>query len=351
MIKVSDSQIDERWNDAPDKIREAVFSQFYNDQFDGICDTYHLPENKRDILRNLVFYAFLGFFPLEDMYKEIKEGANLDPRIALDVYHDIDKKIFDPFKKEMEDMFIKFKIGIVKESQISTPEVNPQIVLREGPEVINLRPEPAVSEAPIKIKVEGEKKLPEPAPMSIGQVNIKPEAVIVAPASPKPPASSAAPISKLEAIISAPKPAPASAPDSEGPMIIHKKDESQSVVQTQPASPFRQTSFGGYMGTFRSFSGQAPQAPVSSAKIEIPSEQKISTPAGEQKIPVVVKKYDEEPVKTVHYSDLRTPLSPNKEEKPQSATVIPAAPIPPPFPPKKEPPQGMIDLTNLTFRK
>lgn len=337
-------QIAERWQNLPEILKEGMHSEMTLNEIDAIEQNFHLSEEKADEMARLMRGVFYGFIHFDGLYKEIKDSLNIDPRLALDIYHELDKKVFESFKKEIEDNYIKHKVGIVKESEMSQPKAVPaQVVLKEGPEVINLKPEPAVAQPPVKLKVEGLGKPAEPAPMPIGQIGIKPEPItVVSSATPKPPVQPIAPQPRPPVV--PPKPSSPAPQTSEGPMIIHKMEESQSVVQSQAASSFRQASFGGYRGSFRAFSGQSPQAPISSARVEMPSEKKPEIPVGmsEQKVPVVVKKYEEEPVKTIHYSDLRTPLAPKGEEKPQTPPVAPL---------KKEPPQGMIDLTNLTFRK
>ena len=340
MYAPTKDQISERWDGMPDVLKDAMYSVLTRDEMDVLQKNFHLSDDKADELYRLVRGVFYGFIHTEDLYKEIRDSLQIDPRLALDIYHEIDKKIFDSFRKEIEDNFIRYKIGAIKESEVpQSKSVPAQVVLKEGPEVINLKPESAVSEAPVKLKVEGVQKPAEPAPMPIGQVGVKPEPItVISSSSPKPPV---APVAPQQKPFAQPQPKTEAPGVSEGPMIIHQKEESVSVSQTQAASPFRQNSFGGYMGSFRSFSGQAPQAPISSAKIEMPSELKPISGQAEQKIPVVVKKYEEEPEKTIHYSDLTTPLVPKKEEKPQASSFAT---------PKQQPPEGMIDLSSLTFK-
>ncbi len=352
MYQPTRQQVITQWEQMPDILREAMHSSLTIDEIDNIQTNFHLSDDKSNTLARLIRGVFYGLIHTEDLYKEIKDSLQIDPRLALDIYHEVDKKIFESFRKEIEDNFIRSKIGAIKESEVPKPKSVPaQVVLKEGPEVINLKPESAVSETPTKLKVEGVQKPSEPAPMPIGQINIKPEPItVISSASPKPQFSPIAQQSKPPVapvtpwqkpdVPSQPKAEPVGA--TEGPMIIHQKEESISVSQTQAASPFRQNSFGGYMGSFRSFSGQAPQAPVSSAKIEMPSGQKPVSGQTEQKIPVVIKKYEEEPAKTIHYSELKTPVTPKKESMPQTSAPVVA---------KKQPPEGMVNLSDLTFRK
>ncbi len=94
MVTVPEKVLNNRWDEAPEKIKEAVFSPFYNDIFDSIGTLFHLSENKLDILRQLIFFTFFGFIQIQDLYNEIKDSLGIDPRLALDIYHEIDKKIF-----------------------------------------------------------------------------------------------------------------------------------------------------------------------------------------------------------------------------------------------------------------
>ena len=304
------------------------------DTVDAIEQNYHLGETRADALSRLVRGVFYGFIHFDDLYKEIRDGLGIDPRLALEIYHELDKKIFDSFRKEIEDEFLKYRIGVRKESEISAlKQMSSQVVLREGPEIINLKPEISVEPQLIKLKIETTpivEKLGEPAPVSLGGISVAAEILK---------AQTVAPQSKLAT--------PSGQVVPEAPFMLHKKEESQSVAQAQATSAYKQTSFGGYFGSLKSAGMPKSQELVSTAKIEMPFDQK-SSELGAQKIPVVVRRYETEPVKTVHYSDLKTTL-----ERKEDGSIKPVIPSKSASvqPKKPETGGGMIDLINLTIKK
>lgn len=310
MIKVLEQELDKRWDESPDDIREAVFSPFYNENLEKVCDGFHLIEDKRVVLRKLCFLTFLGVIHLEDFYKEVKESLGVDSRVALDIYHEVDKKIFEPLRKEIDANYLKFKIGVVNPENIQEQGTIPQRVVlkrQEGSAVINLKPETEKEEVV---------KNPEVGPI---RIEIKSEAPTSAPTPiPKP-----APIQPQQPKVETPKPTtltPTEASVEMGPVIIHKKEESQAISQTKTANAYKQASFGGYFGSFnKSQFTPKPQDTISRAQIETPLTKKPEETmgvagAGERKIPVVVKKYEETP-KTVHYSNFKTDLNKDSADK------------------------------------
>lgn len=348
-MKVTGEELKKRWDEASDTIHEALFGTAANDQFDQIAEHFHLSDDKKESLSQLCVLVFLGFLHFDDLFKEIRDSLIIDSRVALDVYHELDKKLFDPYRKEIEDNFIKHKIGAIKESEVIQPKpVEPQVVLKseEGPEVINLKQEVVPVSEPVKLKVISETKpiqpsvqAPrQPAPASMESV-MQPKPLVENKQSfsgNNPPETSKAP----------------ELPKEEGPMILHKKEEAPTVAQAQATSAFKQSSFGGFFGSFRTMGSQKPADAISVAKIETPGDikKKIEDDIV-QKIPVVVKKY-EEPAKTIHYSDLKTPLEKTPDGQLKPIASNPSSPVnPAKSEPKKEGGGGFVDLSNLTLKK
>lgn len=343
MVSVPKKTIGERWNVLPNTLRDAVFSPLNDEAMDSTAKDNHLSDIKSKKLSELCLYVLLGIINSEDLYKEIRDGLQIDPRLALEIYHQVDKKIFESIRKEIEDNFIRFKIGAIKESEVSQSQpIASQVVLKkESPEIINLKNESENAPQPIKLKIDTgipSEKPKEPAPVSLGDISIiqteMPSAMPVAPKS-----------------SSQPVPQP-SVP--EGPFMLHKKEESQSVSETQTAKNFGPSSYGGFLGsTMKSFGVQKPQDSVSSAKIEMPFGSKLSDNQNEQKIvPVVVKKYEQEPAKTIHYSAYKSPLEKNSDGLVRTLVSSPQQPAQQPTQQPKKPEvknEGMIDLNNLTI--
>ncbi|HPW34161.1 MAG TPA: hypothetical protein PK367_00145 [Candidatus Paceibacterota bacterium] len=321
MYNPTKKQIMERWNSMPDILKEAMHSAIIMDASDSIEINFHLDEVKGIKLSKLIRGVFYGLIHVQDLYNEIKDSLGIDPRLALDIYHEIDKKIFESFRKDIEDFYIRNKIGIIKESQITqTGPIESQIVLKNGPEIINLKPEGVVEMQTKKLVVQSPEQ-PKKEPSTIFANPVQNQNQL---SQSQIGGGSVAPI------------LPQSSPTGfDGPIIIHKKEEAQSVSQGNITNAYKQTSLGGFMGSFGAIGAAKHKDQGSLAKVEMPFQIKSNLQSTEQKIPVVVKKYGEQ-VKTVHYSDLKTSLEPKTNN-----------------PPKSEPPKenGFVNLNDLTINK
>ncbi len=404
MISISKKIIGERWNALPDTLRDVVFSPLSNEAIDSIARDNHLSDIKSKKLSELCLYVLLGIINSEDLYKEIRDALQIDPRLALEIYHQVDKKIFESFKKEIEENYIKSKIGVIKESEIIEPtQVSSQVVLKEkNPEIVDLKS--SLSTEPVKLKIEGDitsQKPKESAPISLDNLQANQSAQLPRGASfanmnvvrlatadtsfsqtnqsqktfqaetgaisPKPQINQEVNLGQLsvgsKSNVSQPTASKPTIP--EGPVILHKKEESQSIAQSQTIKNFAPSSFGGFFGSdMKSFGTAKTQNFVSSAKIEMPSQIKpLSSDQPIQKIPVVVKKYEEEPVKTVHISNFKTSLDNNfktdvaSNVPDNSKTSTPITSFNQPSAKSSVENKnndiggGMVDLSNLTMRK
>ena len=330
MYSPDKKQVIERWNAMPDILRDAINSSIFMDDLDAIEQNYHLSDSKVIQLSRLIRGVFYGLIHTEDLYKEIRDALGIDPRLALEIYHEIDNKVFQSVKKEIEDNYIRFRLGATKESEINQPKsTTSQVVLREGPEIVNLKPETPVEVQSTKLKIEGVSAVEKPkgpAPVSMGAIQKKVE---VSNSTVTPPVQNTG--QEKNAV-------------PQGPFILHKMEDVQSIAGAQATAPYKQTSFGGYFGSMKTAGMQKPKESISSARVEMPFYQKPKE-ADIQKVPVVVKKYEEEPSKTVHISDYKTPL-----EKTPDGKVVPMI-APQPLTQKKAEEEGVVDLLNLTIKK
>ncbi|BCX15909.1 MAG: hypothetical protein KatS3mg098_138 [Candidatus Parcubacteria bacterium] len=338
MYYASQKEILERWKNIPEILKDAINSESLIGEIEKLSSNFGLNEDRLLNLLRIVRGVFLGFIHLQDLYKEIKESLNIDPRLALDIYHQLEQKIFSPFRKEIEEVYLKFQVGAIEPHQVEEPAVGPsQVILKKEEEdlTLNLKPteavsKPALEERPEEVKkVEAEeiskKDLAEPKPQIISSETIKPETQIEETKT----ATQAKEVSQEEK-----KP---SAETQEGPVIIHQ--EAESLTQSKATDKFRMISFGGFQGAFKNppFSSKT-QELSSQATIETPITLK-KEPEEKGKIPVVIKKYDSSPSKTVHISTFKTDLKPkDKEEKESIDQQNPSHP---------QEPQQTIDLSKL----
>jgi len=282
MQQVTAKQIFNRWDELSEVLRDAMTTPNIVDQTDYIGSQFHLSEQKIHILDRLVRRVFLGFVHSEDIHKIIKEWLGIDGRLALDIYQELEKKVFAPFKKDIEQNYLSHHVGVVSEEVVEKQKPTEQkVILREGAGgVVNLKLGLSPDLSPIKI-VDAKKEDKSTFSPQLKDVSQKPK---VASAS--------------------------------GPLIIHQKETPLSATQNTSGGEFKQMSYGGFMGSFKSLSqNKSSSVPTAKASVEIPSPPMASTPKEkEEKIPVSVKQYEEKP-KTVHYSAFSTPLYPKKEEK------------------------------------
>lgn len=318
-------QIHERWRDIPSILKDAVNSVPLIEGVDEISRKFHLNDEKSFVLFRLVRYVFLGFTHTEDFFQELRNSLGIDSRLALEIYHETDKKIFLPFKREIEENYLTYKIGVARSPDImETAPVSSRIMLKDqSAQTVNLKesgPPKTDERKPLSMN-----ELLEGAEDEVNQKKTRDEALR--------PSSSPASDS-----VSSPSPEKKDFSIPGGPVIIHKKEETASVGEVTKSAPFRQTAFGGFFGSFRSPMQKTP-APTPKAEIEIPFLQRIKKTEEkkeEGKIPVSVKKFAPSPApaaKTVHYSNLKTPLSPKEVSSPEKENG------------------GTVDLGNFTLKK
>jgi hypothetical protein len=367
-------QLEKRWQELPDILKDAMHSAMTLNEIENIEKNFHLSEERGDQLARLVRWVFYGFIHPENLFNEIKEALKIDSRIALDIYHQLDKNVFSLYKKEIEDNYIKHKIGAAKEAEIvSTQPLSAQVVLKE-PGAVNLKNQietnlqtVSYQQPPVKIKIEEDKSL-QSGPVLIDQISAKPESQDKSLENSAESEKSADLSSKSQEILDSNKISQQpSSLQSDGPLIIHQKEEVPSVAGVKAAAtPFRLTSFGGYRGSFKSLDlgrslQQEPHEPLS-VKVEIPLSEKgsgesnkveaskASLNLGEQQVPISVKKYDQpansNEAKTVHYSNFKTPLQ-NLKSSADSLGLSSSKNNPQ----ENNSQEEVVDLTKLTFGK
>jgi hypothetical protein len=301
----------EQWGAIPDVLREAMTDERVLKTMDTIATDHHLSEDKEQYMERLVRGVFLGILHREDVYKELQAGLNIDNRLALALYGELDKKVFAPFRQDIERAYVLHSTGGVPPVAEET-EKQPQVVLKsEGPEVLNLRKGST-------------------APQVLGQMPPRP----LTPVAEKSTMPAAAPKSALAPAV--PK------PQQKGPMILHKQEELSTVGQEMVGKDYKSTAFGGFGGAFKApfMKKQKREEPI--ATVELPYADAVKKDAAPEKgsVPVTKKKWDAPAAKTVHYSALSTKL-----KKPEVVTT----PLrPKPQEEKEDDNDEIVDLSTMT---
>ncbi len=299
MINISKQQKMDRWDNLPDNLKQALFSEQNSTILWRICENQHLPADRISAIAVVTGYVILGFIHAEDLAKEIKDELGINQEIANVIALEIDRKIFGPIRNDLEKVY---SMPVEeKETEAETLDLRKKTAEQRLGEVVA----PA-SGAGISGKTEVKPVIEEP--VSAGTEKPK-----IVSAEEKP-----VQIEKGKEGL------PAEAPAEAGPMIIHKEAE------FKPLSADKK-SLGGLFGFLKKDKERKPEA-VSAAKAQIELGNQPLTGQGleseqqpaEMKSPKVAK--TEIPkVRVVHYSDVPMPTSPFPGEgagRPESEAVI-----------------------------
>ena len=143
MQHFSRQQLLARWDESSDVLHEAVFSDVNELTLDNLAEKFRLSDDQRADMAHLCLLVFLGFVSYRNVAQELQSELGLDAATALSLYQGIDAKIFEPIRKDIEDNYLKFKIGAVDEASVQKPSVVSQVNLKtpqpEG--TVNLKKE------------------------------------------------------------------------------------------------------------------------------------------------------------------------------------------------------------------
>ncbi len=325
----------------PQVLLDEIYSGVNDQVLLQLQTTYQFSDTVLFAIEKKCQLVFLGFLRIKDLFEELVQDVKLDSKTALAVFQVLDEKVFSAHRAEIEDNYRLFQTqGAVSEvaplktqeqvvlrrettpdtvtlsfKNISTPETPPK-----DSSVQNTKAQPAVP-PPISIVVNQQNLASHP----INSNNISPQ---IKPASSTPnptPASinisSASPAQSSQSTQSLPikneQPrisqtispnmfaVPNSTPvDSNGPIVLHKKEEVTSIGQAATNKGYKPMSFGSFMGSFKT--PQNKEVNISRAEVEMPMPNNTSTTP--QQVPFSVKKYDStnpqpqgESAKVVHY--------------------------------------------------
>jgi len=311
MVQLSKNIIWEHWDDAPQLLREAIYAPRVNDNIEKIAQQFHLNSDRLQQLQRLCLAVFLGVLHLEQLHREIKEGLNVDSKLALEIYHELDKIVFAPYRQEIENNYLTQKAGVSAEEEVVTkPKAQQQVVLNA----------PA-QDTTVNLRTKSQQGLPQAAPLPF-KISVD---TLATPEVPTPPTSSKPshpkPFPKQEEQTSPPAtPEKKAAP--QGPIMLHTQEDIQSVGEEMSQQPYRQASFGGFGGSFKTPFAKRKQKTATRVQVEMPSGEEEQEEE-ESVVPFSAKTYtptaketqkqtntsDQEIPKTVHYSSLKTDVS------------------------------------------
>jgi hypothetical protein len=97
-----DAKIAERLKQLPKVVQDAITSADVQQRMRTLADTQKLHLDQWESLENEVMLALLGFQPIEDLEKSIKNEVGVSDEIAKTLTAEISKIVFEPIRQEME---------------------------------------------------------------------------------------------------------------------------------------------------------------------------------------------------------------------------------------------------------
>ena len=331
MIKISRDQFNTRWASLPQNLREALFSDENSAILWHVCGAQHLSEDKIAVVAAVTGQAILGLIHPEDVPKQIKAELNLNQEIANTIYEEVDRKIFSSIRTDLQKVYSPVAgAGVAGKAEAAVPAEN----------IVNLKPSPEATVAKtspltfVKPAAGGTS-----APAAFETIPIPPVPVVsrvkplvVSSVEPKED-SAKSDKEKLSRIFAVGDRAVPRESAKEEPFMLHKVTEIKPD-ETTPVDKRSRRGLFWFMG-----SGKLPEKEIK-AKVQI-EEDKIGKT--EYKTESKVVSTPQAPVRIVHYSEFKTPVSPFGKEQEALKPEAPKPPMPPmpPVPPKLEASKGI----------
>jgi hypothetical protein len=97
-----DEKIAERLKQLPKVVQDAITSADVQKRMRALADTQKLHLDQWESLENEVMLSLLGFQPIEDLEKSIKNEVKVSDEVAKILTAEISKIVFEPIRQEME---------------------------------------------------------------------------------------------------------------------------------------------------------------------------------------------------------------------------------------------------------
>ncbi len=104
-MNVSQSQATQRWNSLPERLREALFSEFVAESVLDVCKNHHLIEEKAAIVKTYAAYVLMGFLHPEEFSREVQSALSLPVEIAKPLGEEMYKKVFSEYANEIQGVY------------------------------------------------------------------------------------------------------------------------------------------------------------------------------------------------------------------------------------------------------
>jgi hypothetical protein len=101
MLHIPQEKISERWDNLPQPLREAIFSEENGAIIETVAQKNNLDENKEKLLALLVGDVLRGFINYDLFLKMFKEDLSIEDEKNQTNFREIKSKIFDPLEKDI----------------------------------------------------------------------------------------------------------------------------------------------------------------------------------------------------------------------------------------------------------
>ncbi len=311
----------EHWDKTPQNLRDVVSDVDVMSLIENIAKEYHVSEDKEIRLERLVRFVFLGIIHRQDLQKEIRSFLNIDNRVALELYGDLDRKVLYPYHKDIDKNYVMFSVGANKEKASDVVVGKKQVVLKdnknESGQTLDLRKETTENfygamgrVAPKKIGLINEDiknqsikddqvtKNKNDLPVLPIQNEEKNKDIVTNIQQSK--QGNAVDISKTET-------KKEKSNEIKGPVILHRRDEIKAVGADKKYTGYKNVSAGGVLGSFGTpFFGAGEYKNIVGANVEMPVNDDKN---------IKISKKNDNKVKHINYSELKSDVASLAEEE------------------------------------
>lgn len=97
-----EQKLAERFKQLPKVVQDAITSADVEKRMRELADTQKLHLDQWEALENEVMLALLGFQPIEDLEKNIKNEVGVPDDVAKTLTENVSKIVFEPIRAELE---------------------------------------------------------------------------------------------------------------------------------------------------------------------------------------------------------------------------------------------------------
>ncbi len=197
MVNVTQVQAQKRFQVLPETIQDAIFSVKSADIISSVCSQNHLSDEKTAKVSESAGWVLLGFIHPEDLAGEIRDSAGIDIKIASLIADQINTKIFQPIREEIEKIYAPSTEGdeglAEKLRPVSLEEIAPATEAVPAPAPAMASPAPS-AKIPESVKAAA---VPAPAPAVMPAPVPSAAPAVPASSAPSAPKPSQAPASRV----------------------------------------------------------------------------------------------------------------------------------------------------------